>query len=94
MYNIAILGASGYTGAELIRLAVCTAHARGCSRFLAHVQMQNVPLFEKLHWTALEQVSLHHTPHMKMVASLDHYPPCADPVAGWYPRPSAGRAAR
>ncbi|NIY72336.1 GNAT family N-acetyltransferase [Marivivens donghaensis] len=79
--------AVGRLGAELIRLAVCTAHARGAERFLAHVQMQNVPLFEKLHWRALEEVSLHGTPHMKMVASLDHYPPCADPVAGWYLRP-------
>ncbi len=86
--------AVGRIGAELIRLAVCTAHARGCTRFLAHVQMQNVPLFEKLHWTALDEVALHDTPHMKMVASLDHYPPCPNPVAGWYHRPTARKAAR
>ncbi|MFP3534813.1 GNAT family N-acetyltransferase, partial [Burkholderia sp. SIMBA_042] len=32
-------------GATLIRLAVSSAHALGCRRFLAHVQSQNVPLF-------------------------------------------------
>lgn len=79
--------AVGRLGAELIRLAVCSAHASGCTRFLAHVQMQNVPLFEKLHWTALEEVDLHGRPHMKMSAALDHYPPCPNPVVGWYHRP-------
>ncbi len=28
----------GAVGTGLIRLAVCSAHARGCTRFLAHVQ--------------------------------------------------------
>ncbi|QEW18019.1 hypothetical protein LA6_000176 [Marinibacterium anthonyi] len=81
-------------GTELIRLAVRTANARGCDRFLAHVQMQNVALFERLHWQSLEQVTFHGAPHMKMQADLAAYPPCADPVAGWYhrtaPRPVAG----
>ena len=81
-------------GTELIRLAVRTANARGCDRFLAHVQMQNVALFERLHWQSLEQVMFHGAPHMKMQADLAAYPPCADPVAGWYhrtaPRPVAG----
>ena len=30
-------------GTELIRLAVCTANARGCDRFLAHVQNFTFP---------------------------------------------------
>ena len=79
-------------GTELIRLAVCTANARGCDTFLAHVQMQNVPLFEKLHWTSLEEVAIHGTPHMKMQVDPTQYPPCADPVAGWYHRARAGAA--
>ena len=33
----------GALGAGLIRLAVSSAHARGCTRFLAHVQSQNAP---------------------------------------------------
>ncbi|WP_179378050.1 MSMEG_0567/Sll0786 family nitrogen starvation N-acetyltransferase [Jannaschia marina] len=79
--------AVGRLGAELIRLAVCSANARGCDRFLAHVQMQNVPLFRRLHWRPLETVTIHGTEHMRMEAALDRYPPCADPVAGWYLRP-------
>lgn len=79
--------AVGRLGAELIRLAVCTANARGCTRFLAHVQMQNVTLFRRLHWRALDEVTIHGTPHMRMEAELPHYPPCPDPVAGWYHRP-------
>ncbi|WP_417721815.1 MSMEG_0567/Sll0786 family nitrogen starvation N-acetyltransferase [Salipiger sp.] len=84
--------AVGRLGAELIRLAVCTATARGCTRFLAHVQMQNVTLFRRLRWTPLEQVDLHGTPHMRMEAQLTHYPPCADPVAGWYHKPPLHKA--
>ncbi|RZK80990.1 MAG: GNAT family N-acetyltransferase, partial [Methylobacterium sp.] len=35
-------------GAGLIQVAVASAHARGCTRFLAHVQDRNVPLFKAL----------------------------------------------
>lgn len=73
----------GRLGAELIRLAVGTAHARGCTTFLAHVQMQNVPLFEKLQWHALGEVDLHGHQHMKMQADLRAYPKVADPARGW-----------
>ena len=38
------------SASSLIRLAVCSAHARGCRRFLAHVQAQNAPMFQRLHW--------------------------------------------
>lgn len=63
-------------GSGLISLAVGTAHARGCVRFLAHVQGQNVPLFERLHWRSLAPVALHGRPHRLMEADLAHYPPC------------------
>jgi putative N-acetyltransferase (TIGR04045 family) len=63
----------GRLGAELIRLAVCTANARGCHTFLAHVQLQNVALFRRLHWDSIEPVSLHGRPHHVMRASLPHY---------------------
>ncbi|TMV80121.1 GNAT family N-acetyltransferase [Thioclava sp. BHET1] len=86
--------AVGRLGAELIRLAVSTATARGCDRFLAHVQMQNVPLFRRLHWLPLAEVTIHGTPHMQMEATLEHYPPCADPVTGWYHRPRLREAGR
>ncbi len=70
-------------GATLIRLAVSSAHARGCRVFLAHVQKQNQPLFEKLHWTALREEPLHGRPHVLMQADLAHYPPCHDPLTGF-----------
>ncbi|MBW4974877.1 putative N-acetyltransferase, MSMEG_0567 N-terminal domain family [Roseovarius sp. EC-HK134] len=73
----------GRLGAELIRLAVGTAHGRGCKLFLAFVQMQNVPLFEKLNWTSLGQRDLHGHPHMKMRADLSKYPAIEDPARGW-----------
>lgn len=73
----------GRLGAELIRLAVGTAHGRGCTLFLASVQMQNVALFEKLNWTSLGQQDLHGHPHMKMRADLSKYPAIADPARGW-----------
>lgn len=73
----------GRLGAELIRLAVGTAHAQGATRFFAHVQIQNVPLFEKLSWTALGAQNIHGHEHMKMCADLAAYPPIADPARGW-----------
>jgi putative N-acetyltransferase (TIGR04045 family) len=76
----------GRLGAELIRLAVCTATGRGCRLFLAHVQAQNRALFERLHWIAEAEVTLHGAPHVRMRADLAHYPPLADPTAGWSAR--------
>jgi len=70
-------------GSSLIRLAVCSAHALGCEDFLAHVQAQNVPLFERLNWRVLETKSLHGHPHALMRADLAHYPPCTTPYAGF-----------
>lgn len=74
----------GALGAALIRLAVSSAHAHGCERFLAHVQLQNGPLFERMRWTRLGEVELHGRPHLKMEADLDFYPPFATPETGFY----------
>jgi len=70
-------------GSTLIRLAVSSAHALGCETFLAHVQGQNVKLFERLHWRVLDEMTLHGRPHALMQASLEHYPPCKTPYAGF-----------
>lgn len=84
----------GRLGATLVRLAVCSAHARGCRRFLAHVQSQNAPMFQRLHWALLQQEQLHGRPHHLMQADLVHYPPCGDPGTGWVVRhPPEGAAA-
>jgi putative N-acetyltransferase (TIGR04045 family) len=73
----------GALGASLIRLAVASAHARGATRFLAHVQSQNAPLFQRLHWRTLDIVDLHGRPHHRMQADLDFYPPFRTPEAGF-----------
>jgi putative N-acetyltransferase (TIGR04045 family) len=73
----------GALGAGLIRLAVASAHARGCVRFLAHVQSQNAPMFGRLHWRTLDQRDLHGRPHHLMEADLNFYPPFAAPETGF-----------
>lgn len=70
-------------GSALIRLAVSSAHALGCEEFLAHVQAQNVALFERLHWTVRDRMDRHGKPHALMSAALEHYPPCASPYEGF-----------
>lgn len=77
----------GRIGATLIRLAVSSAHALGCTKFLAHVQSQNVPLFRRLHWDVLAEEALHGRPHHLMQARLDRYPPCATPTSGFVAQP-------
>jgi len=78
-------------GASLIRLAVCSAHARGCRRFYAHVQSQNALLFRRLHWRTIEEIELCGRPHHFMEADLACYPPFPDPETGFLSLP--GRAA-
>lgn len=72
----------GALGAGLVHVAVAAAHARGCTRFLAHVQSRNVALFQALHWTSLDTTTLHGRAHHLMQADLAHYPPMADPEHG------------
>ena len=62
-------------GAGLIYKAVSSAQALGCRTFLAHVQHQNAPFFERLHWKPLGKVELHGVTHVEMEADLDFYPP-------------------
>jgi putative N-acetyltransferase (TIGR04045 family) len=69
-------------GTSLIQLAVSSAHALGCTEFLAHVQAQNVPLFERLNWQVLDRMDLHGKPHALMRADLAAYPPCRTPYTG------------
>lgn len=73
----------GGIGAGLIRLAVSSAHGRGCRRFLAHVQSQNALLFQHLHWRSLGECDLHGRPHHRMEADLAHYPPFMTPETGF-----------
>lgn len=72
----------GKIGATLIRLAVSSAHGLGCTKFLAHVQSQNVPLFRRLHWNVLAEETLLGRSHHLMQANLDYYPACLTPRIG------------
>lgn len=73
----------GAIGTSLIKLAVSSAHARGCKRFFAHVQSQNALLFQRLHWTTFDRIDLHGQPHHAMEADLAFYPPIHDPSSGF-----------
>lgn len=73
----------GGIGATLIKLAVSSAHALDCTRFRAHVQSQNVPLFRRLRWDVLAEETLLGRPHHLMQASLAYYPPCHTPQLGF-----------
>jgi putative N-acetyltransferase (TIGR04045 family) len=77
----------GIVGPGLIHKAVTTAHGWGCRRFLALVQAANVPLFESLHWRALEERAHRDAPHQLMEADLASYPPGDEPrppaTGGW-----------
>lgn len=73
----------GSVGSGLIKLAVSTANARGCHTFLAQVQAQNVPLFERLHWYSLQEMDIHGRPHHLMQADLAHYPAIHDGETGF-----------
>jgi putative N-acetyltransferase (TIGR04045 family) len=74
-------------GTSLIRLAVSSAHARGCQRFYAHVQAQNAELFWRLGWTTIGEVIAHGRLHHFMQADLDRYPPIADAENGFVSLP-------
>ena len=64
----------GAVGTALITEAVSTAHAWGCTRFLATVQAANARYFEHHHFHRLEAIELLGRPHFLMQADLSRYP--------------------
>jgi putative N-acetyltransferase (TIGR04045 family) len=68
----------GAIGSSLITTAVSTAHALGCQRFLATVQVANVRYFERYHFRPLRELTLRGRPHQLMQADLACYPPRAE----------------
>jgi putative N-acetyltransferase (TIGR04045 family) len=63
----------GGLGAALIKLAVGTAKFHGAELFLAHVQTQNLSLFQALHWHVRDNKLIHGRPHYLMQADLAEY---------------------
>ena len=80
----------GAVGGALIHTAVSTAHARGCTRFLATVQLRNVRYFEHYDFHSIGELTLHGVPHHLMQADLRCFPPCPRALAEL----ALGRAAR
>lgn len=66
----------GAIGGALIVTAVSTAHAWGCQRFLATVQLANVRYFEHHHFRPLDTLVVQGLPHALMQAELSAFPPC------------------
>ncbi len=64
--------------AGLIFRAVSLANYLGCDKFYAHVQQQNVKLFQRLHWKTIKPINLFGISHFLMEADLDAYP--AQPI--------------
>jgi len=65
-------------GPNLCRLAEASVIQRGCRRFLAYIQMQNVRFFNRLNWAAVgEPEDYHGQPHQLMAASMtvSHFEP-------------------
>jgi putative N-acetyltransferase (TIGR04045 family) len=61
-------------GTALICAAVSTAHAWGCKRFLATIQLSNVRYFEQHHFASIEPVEVCGHPHHLMQADVEAYP--------------------
>jgi putative N-acetyltransferase (TIGR04045 family) len=81
----------GAVGGALIECAVSTAHALGCRRFLATIQLQNVRYFEHYAFRCLGPVSVHGRPHQLMEAALEQYPGRSLPAGSFDPRRHHGQ---
>ena len=60
--------------AGLIYRAVSLANYLGCNKFSAHVQEQNVKLFERLNWNVIDKINIYGIKHYLMEADLAAYP--------------------
>lgn len=74
----------GALGAALIRLAVCSANAIGCTRFYGNIQAQNELMFRRLAWARVAEIELHGQPHVLMQADLAAYPALANAPEGFH----------
>jgi radical SAM protein (TIGR04043 family)/putative N-acetyltransferase (TIGR04045 family) len=59
-------------GELLVREAIECVKNRGCTKFTAYIQLENVPLFSKIGWKAVESVKQYFgKPHQMMEANLE-----------------------
>lgn len=73
----------GAVGEALIRQAVGTARALGCSLFLATVQQANVRYFERRHFAVVGSQWVCGQPHALMQAELSQFTPQPLPAGSW-----------
>lgn len=60
-------------GELLVREAMQCVKNRGCTKFTAHIQLENVPFFSKIGWKAVESVKQYFgKPHQMMEANLEN----------------------
>lgn len=65
---------NGRVGSRLVRFAVSTAKSKGCKKFLAYIQPNNVRFFQRLDWEKIgEPIIYQGMPHQLMEAKLDSY---------------------
>ena len=63
---------NGKIGINLVRFAVQTVKSKGCRKFLAYVQPQNVKFFQRLDWNPVGELIPHHgILHQLMEANLN-----------------------
>jgi putative N-acetyltransferase (TIGR04045 family) len=74
---------AGRIGSALIAAAVSSAKGHGCRRFLATVQLANVPYFERHGFRALGPVEVCGQPHLLMEAELARFPAAPGPGPSW-----------
>lgn len=71
----------GVVGERLIKVAVGTARALGCQRFLATVQAANVRYFERHRFDVQRAIEVCGRPHSLMEARLADFEPVSLPAA-------------
>lgn len=60
-------------GELLVREAINCVKRKGCKKFTAHIQVENVPFFSRLGWKAIEPVKEYFgKPHQLMEANLEN----------------------
>ena len=63
---------NGCVGSGLVRFAVKTVKSKGCKKFLAYVQPQNVNFFMRLDWKPVGETAVYEgIAHQLMEADLD-----------------------
>ncbi|MCI0454760.1 MAG: GNAT family N-acetyltransferase [Candidatus Dadabacteria bacterium] len=63
---------NGIVGTNLVKLAVKTVKSKGCTKFLAYIQPQNVRFFERLNWVPVGKPIMYQGfLHQLMEADLD-----------------------